>query len=78
MTQARTFPPDTAGDHRWQLFASSSGSSRCFLILTGAREEEDEQRGLFSVALGVLFAEEAGRSVGNERRQLAGSAEVNS
>lgn len=42
------------------------------------REEEDEQRGLFSVALGVLFAEEAGRSVGNERRQLAGSAEVNS
>ena len=74
--------PTRQGDRRWQLFTSSSGSSRCFLNLTGARdeeeEEEEEERGLFSVALGVLFVEEAGRSVGNERRQLAGSAEVNS
>lgn len=43
-------------------------------------EKRDKRRGLFfSAALrGLLFAMEAGRLIGNERGQPAGSAEVNS
>lgn len=67
---------------------NSPGSSRCFLILTGAREQGmeggrcggwgDKPGGLFATLSGVTVCREAGRLSGNERGQLAGSAEVNS
>lgn len=58
-------PRDTGGDGE-RRSADSSGSPRCFLILTGAREAraggvERQTQGSAFVALGGLFA---GRKVG--------------
>ena len=55
----------------FQMFSDSDRSE-------GAEEEKSrEQRGVFPWHSGPV-CREAGRSIGNERRQLAGSAEVNS
>lgn len=75
MTQARASPPQNRRGSPTQL----RKLFRLLQMFPGSDSSEgEEQQNAGVSSRGTRGGLEAGRSVGNEKRQLAGSAEVNS